>query len=843
MKKISLLILLSITFSAYAEQPDLRMENFDQYIKQEHELTSSHPFLLFSSEDIPVMRRKMAEPYFKNFTADLIQFADSCLEKYPNSYKFPFTENPNYQTVSEALVMAHLLTGEKKYSEKAVALTKTFVDAHYLKVPVRDSGKFKDHLANGNSISFILNTIAVVYDSLYSEMTNDERFAIGGMGALGLACLVIRNETRLEVHEWLDKALRVSVAWCNVAVRSDGVYPEGPTYLYYMLRNQLLFFEALKRSGESDYFKKTNLENALTWSLWSSLPWKYEFDNFSDGNYGIFMHDMPFVMQKNFPGYGDYLIHKVYGGQLRYRSNPWAILFGHKPLKIVLNSSRRRGFRSGTFSPAVTRAGFNPENAFGAAGLFQQGGVAAFRSGWSENDMLLLAYATDYEYASHSQADRGQFNLYAYGKKWAIDSGYGNDAKIKNSATPSQAHNIVLIDGKGEAYDPTMRQSGTFADIVDFKSDKHLGYVQINQKDSYDFYVRYHYVNKKEYNPVIKALRNIIFINKGETPPYVLIYDDIQKDKEKHLYSWQFHTAPGNTVSIGKDEINIDPAWYTGQTLYARGSGSWDEVVSPGFNIFREKPGAASFKVNVPEAGEYILWAYGRGTPYTWAETEVFVNKQSFGRFKIGQSRDFCWVKFSRNKKKMHYPQMIKLNKGSNIINLEGVSSGYETAKFLLTRDPQYVPQGTSPVAESIITFGVESLTSQKDAVVRKVDESSSAKCQVKMLYPSNCRIKQDFYQPTKSPLHPRILFETEAVSPDFLAMIYPHEAGMEVPAHTSSDRTGLIHRSIAWRKFTDHILINTAEKKFEFKGIETTAKMLFCRYDRRGRLISRIEK
>lgn len=869
MKKILILLLvISSSYVAFAAQPDPRMEDFEKYIKPEKELKNNHPFLLFSAEDIPLMRKKMNDPYFKNYTADLLEFADISLKKYPANYKFPFTENPNFQVISEGLVMAYLLTGDKKYSKKAIALTKKFVNDHYLKVPVRDSGKFKDHLNNGNSISFILNTIAVVYDSLYNEMDSEERFLIrkglayfckityemaiteeyglgfhknyraGGMGALGLACLVLKDDTNLEVHEWLDKAMRVSVAWCNVAIKPDGVYPEGTTYLYYMLRNQLLFFEALKRNHDMDFFKRTNLKKALIWSLWSSLPWQYEFDNFSDGAYSTYMHDMPFIMQNNFPGYGDYLIDKVYGETLRYRSNPWAILFGHKPEKIIFNNKSKNGFWSNMFGGGKRKNSFNPEKIMGLAKLFPYGGMAAFRTGWNKNDMLLLTYATDYEYAAHSQADRGQFNIYAYGKKWAIDSGYGNDAKFANSATPSQAHNIVLIDGKGEAFDPSMRQSGTFADIVDYATEDHIGFVKIDQKDAYDWYARYHYLNKKEYNPVIKAMRNIIFVNKGKTPPYVLIYDDIQKDKKTHNYSWQFHTAPGNLVTTQANEITIKPSIYSGKTIFANGSGSWHDFVSPGFNIFRHKPGVVSFKINVQKAGEYILWAFGRGTSYTWAETEVWVNSKSYGRFQIGKSLDFCWLKFSRNKKKMHAPQMVKLLAGENIIELKGVSSGYEAAKFLLTTDPKFIPQGANPLNKDSIIFGVSNITTKKDAIIREVKDKSTAKCQVTMIHPAKCQIKIDFYQPTKMPLHPRIIFEAKAVNPNFLSMIYPQEENMEIPKISSSSKNSLINTTISWSNYNDYILLNLNQKLIKFKNIKTDAKILFCRFNKSNKLI-----
>ena len=52
--------------------------------------------------------------------------------------------------------------------------------------------------------------------------------------------------------------------------------------------------------------------------------------------------------------------------------------------------------------------------------------MAAFRTGWDEDDLLLLAYATDYEYAAHSQADRGHFTSraarFARVRRWLFAS-------------------------------------------------------------------------------------------------------------------------------------------------------------------------------------------------------------------------------------------------------------------------------------------------------------------------------------------------------------------------------------------------------------------------------------
>ncbi|OGV71943.1 MAG: hypothetical protein A3K19_07540 [Lentisphaerae bacterium RIFOXYB12_FULL_65_16] len=821
---------------------DERMANFESFIRKDADLTvDRHPFLLCGRDTEAVLRAKRNDLYFEVFVADLLAFADQCLARFPATHVFPFTENPNYQVAGEALVMAFLLTGNEAYARRAIDWTKAFVAAHYLHVPVNDTGKFAGFLSDGNSVSFVLNTVALIYDSLYNQLTDDERFEIrkglayfckityemsitteyglafhknycaGQMGALGLACMAIDGETDLETHEWLDQAKRVSIAWCNVAVKPDGVYPEGTTYLYYMVRNQVLFLEALSRRTGIDYFRRTNLRDSLVWSLWSALPWKYEFDNFGDGRYTVNLQDIPYVLQNHFPDEADALILKVQGECLRYQQNPYAILFGRKPVPSALGAAAKRGLSK----------------------QFPFGGIAGFRSGWQEDDMLLLAYATDYEYSAHSQADRGQFNLYGCGRKWAIDSGYGNDGKVENSATAAAAHNLVLIDGVGEAFDPTMRQSGTFADITAFAANDRLGYVCIDEKPAYDFLVRYQWISRRAHQPVARAERHIVFIHKGETPPYVLVYDDIRKDDQPHTYTWQLHSAGANTVDIADAEVRLRPLDVQATTVFAQGTGTWDTPAGAGFNLYAAAAGDVAFKFDVPEAGTCALWALGRVMPGMGGSVEVSVNGEHLGRFQPGSTREFCWNLFTLNKDKMHEPESVRLQAGENRIEFKGILSGYEVARLLLARDLAFVPRGPVPSAADGVTIEMGAASGLKDAVLRSVDDRADAECLVRVLHPPQAAIRSDLYQPSCDPAHPRILVDATVVEPHFLVLLYPHKDGMPVP-EMERDEAGSerVCVRLKWPGVVDHITLNPSGGRLSVAGVETDARFLFCRCD-----------
>ncbi len=636
---LTVVVLLTFIFTVWADFSDL--------IKKDGEIpVKEHPSLFFSVADIPHLREKAKSKYFKAYTADLLVAADLMLKKYPSNQIFPFSENPNFQTITETLVMTYIVTGAKKYSRRAIELTAKFANTHYEKIPVRDSGKFAGWMKLGNSTTFILIPISFVYDTLYDQMTEQERFDIrkalvyfcqitydmictteygksfyknytaGETGALGVACMVLKHETDWPVDLWFDRALRYTLSWLNVAVKADGMYPEGTAYFAYTVGNQMLFLNALSREQDIKYFDRTNFKNSLQWMIWSMLPWKTELDNFSDGGYNSSACNVPFIFQYEYPELGGYLTQQLFGNAPRYNRNPFALIFGSKP--------------------KVTN--FNPNKAFGTNHLFKYGGMAAFRSGWSPQDVLMFIYATKYEYSAHSQADRGHFNLYGYGEKWLIDSGYGNDAKIVNSSTPSQAHSIVLIDGKGIAFDPSMRQSGTFADIDRYIANDKLGYVRVDQKDAYDFYNRYYHASRRIYNPVKKAFRNLLFVNKAETPPYALVYDDIDKDGKLHDYTYLLQLARGKKIiSDNKQNVTLVPYAFSGTAISNIETGGYGDFKEPGYRLFKYLAGYTKFKVNVPEAGKYIMWTFGKEYPTFSGEIEIALN----GTKKGGLNRRF----------------------------------------------------------------------------------------------------------------------------------------------------------------------------------------------------------
>jgi hypothetical protein len=77
----------------------------------------------------------------------------------------------------------------------------------------------------------------------------------------------------------------------------------------------------------------------------------------------------------------------------------------------------------------------------------KQRGFLYTRTGWGTDDLALHVDAKcDSSFANHDHGDRGQFTLAALGRAWACD-GYRD--------TESKYHNVVTIDGRGQGFFPT----------------------------------------------------------------------------------------------------------------------------------------------------------------------------------------------------------------------------------------------------------------------------------------------------------------------------------------------------------------------------------------------------
>ena len=804
-----------------------------------------HPHVLFRAEDLSILREKLHAPFWSQYWKDLVAEADFYLEKYPDDFVFLFTENPTMQLVTETFLNAYLATGASKYAKKAIRLSMNFINAYFLKKKVRMLGKFRDYLGlDTNSV----RPLALFYDILFHEMSDTERIAclkmlnymgdlcmrmtenqpyfdmtthknylMGQMGAFALLALAVRGELP-QAEQWLKTASGYLDRFTKQALRKDGMFPEGTSYFNYTGENLLLAYAAME-NGKALYWMG-NLPLTLKWSLWSLLPWKVELDNFSDANHTLTARTIPALFQHFDPECGSLYASLAYGAKPRFTSNnSWLWLYLKETPQPTEEMLRK---------------------ALGLSANFPFAGMSSFCDSWGNDAAKVFFYATSYHFEAHSQADRGHFNFYSHGFNWAGDSGYGNDGKGKNSANSWEAHSQVLIDGKGESYLPGTRVSGTFSIIADYMNLPGIGYSAADLKPSYDYGVWYNRRGGVRPNvPVQKAMRHLLFMrNNGCAPTYLLVYDDIRKDDSVHAYDWQMQTEPTNTLHIGNGSAGVYPLSFSGEVMDFCSTGDWNSPKKDGYNIFGNPENSkAVFEFNSPREGRYVLWSLGCGRPFvSGVEFIAFLNGKRFsgnGRFVVSPyyARP-VWARYTRNLGWMSEPEFITLKKGKNRLELSAIAGIAQLKKLVLVPDAKTTPEDLEHdiLPPDSIVIDSRNLVSSETVDLLTLPKTKSVFCSIRAIWPEKTTWNKDYFQPSRTPMHPRLRIGTNAIEPEFLIMLLPCTEQTPFPEISRSSVHGVKIARIAWKNGYDLIALNPAGVKFALDDLETDGKLTVVR-------------
>ena len=164
-------------------------------------------------------------------------------------------------------------------------------------------------------------------------------------------------------------------------------------------------------------------------------------------------------------------------------------------------------------------------------------GLLDQRTGWGEDDgFLTITCCPDVRWRSrqggqHIQADRGHFSLFALGKRFLIDNGYGNE-------TPSGSTEVIRFGATGEAHsvpeiDGAMQAKRTLAS--GFRDVRLDGWATVATMDFHECY-----------DACSLARRAVIVVpDEGGTPLYVAIHDRVQMvDTAAHVFGLLFQVDP-----------------------------------------------------------------------------------------------------------------------------------------------------------------------------------------------------------------------------------------------------------------------------------------------------------
>jgi hypothetical protein len=370
--------------------------------------------------------------------------------------------------------------------------------------------------------------------------------------SLGLAAIALDGETDpVRITGALNMAYKFTSHWLNYQLDTDGAYREGGViYGAWSMRNLVYYFWARQRFDGLDYSTHHKIRDMVNWFAFELMPeGSGRTNNLNDCAWE------DFVLSRH-NSYADWA-QTVYGSQLA--SWLWDYTAGEYGWDWGMEADKASTALWNQNLPAV-----DPEDVLPESYLWKDQGLYYYRSGWNigagSEDVMFSFYSGEFN-GGHAQEDQGQFTLYAYGSKFAIDHGPGSRPK------QSEAHNIILIDGRGQHNAGS--SIGTDGSIPECLLSGFTDYLFSDQTAAYTTYSK---LNEFNYpflgtdwswgydggNPVNYAYRTIITVHDTLLPPYFLIIDDIEKDGLlPHLYEWRMHTHDANTVDAGANPIQI----------------------------------------------------------------------------------------------------------------------------------------------------------------------------------------------------------------------------------------------------------------------------------------------
>lgn len=423
-----------------------------------------HPSLLYTPERIQAAKKRMAgDARYAEYWQQIRKAADEKLQKR------------NLKD-AEYFSLAYLMTHEKKYADKLkeilldVIKAETWGSSEMLaRIPVwtADLG-----LAHKAYLS------AIAYDAVYNELSTSERKEIArGLKRLALdPCLGdwVLEPTRIHSlnsmgHNWwtscacmggilalsLQNELPEAVEGARVL---NEVLPEWFSFAGDVLQQKSKSFDEAGGTYESLNYANFGIQEALQFRLaWKNVnpgqqqPEIPELEKISD----YFMHVC-------YPRTG--VLHNLNFGDSHKNVTAesslmllYAMGIRHDNMLWYINQVEQGQHRDGYFlnrpmgflyTPDLSRAPAVPD--LKKSQLFADFGWATMRTSW-EKDATMLAVKSGHTW-NHSHADANSFILFHKGVDIIKDAGncwYPNP-NYRNYFFQSQAHNVVLFNGKGQ---------------------------------------------------------------------------------------------------------------------------------------------------------------------------------------------------------------------------------------------------------------------------------------------------------------------------------------------------------------------------------------------------------
>lgn len=211
--------------------------------------------------------------------------------------------------------------------------------------------------------------------------------------------------------------------------------------------------------------------------------------------------------------------------------------------------------------------------------VYPRRGLVNLRTGWGPDDLMFSFSSGPFFPTTHGQSDENSFHLYAFGEWFARDTGGRSRA-----AYTAEAHNAVLIDGRGQA--SSSGSNGVDGRLVAFGDHPAYTYLLGDAKSAYD-----RNTHGGSGVRVGRADRHVLYVKAQDATddqgplPYFILYDDIQHHYGESNYTWLMHTGEGNGVSLNLTATRDQPGLQAVSVAGARGHGSLNCSSSAGTSL------------------------------------------------------------------------------------------------------------------------------------------------------------------------------------------------------------------------------------------------------------------
>jgi SAM-dependent methyltransferase len=355
--------------------------------------------------------------------------------------------------------------------------------------------------------------------------------AFAGLGVAG----VMLDEHPL-ADEWMATATERALLFFEHGITPAGMGREGLAYNGFVFRNLGPFLLAARAGGSFDYVDPA--ANPFVDRL-ARVPDWYAAELFPGGRWLQNLNDSYWDPRRAIGGFLP-----VFGPLAPERTAAvWDRTvgahgrgdYGHDP-RLRISSL----FESVLWAPSEAPAAPVAPEAFHCP-------VVGYVTERTEDRQTVFGFnAGPYIGAIHDQSDNNSFTYVADGVPLVLDSGASNIAEEGN-ASSSLGHSAVIIDGLGQR--PSGGGHGVAGEIV--RLDRRPTHTIVGG-DATGAY------GTQAYNTVTRAVRWCVFVR--HDMPYVLVYDDVDKDGAEHAYEFVFHTPEPvqARVADGAVELSIE---------------------------------------------------------------------------------------------------------------------------------------------------------------------------------------------------------------------------------------------------------------------------------------------